>query len=536
MATLKIPTDTSQATLGYLLADGSIALTADWDAGAFKITANEFRLNDDEPITFGTGAEATIKFTGGSLLITPGAGGAQVSGDFTATGDVAVGGTLEVTGSAAFTDTLDASGNVVFTSQLQVNGTADFRNTLTVSDRLTVNDDVQIAGIADAVQLIVRAHSTQTNDILLVEKSDGTDLFTINNAGVLTAFGGIASVGNNDFRAFYTEFDQITAPSNPSAGTRRLFVDSGTGELSVRTSGSSTVSLEALYTDAEAIAAVEGEATLDLTGDVLMKAHVAMGPSGLINASIVLNVVELKADSNLKGALFNPINTSSSGASRLTTGLAGFAVWQGSGTATGNICMGLDFEARHNSSRSIVSMIGVRAKTNSLASGSGTWTTSMAFNAAAISLSSAIPVTAVGMRIENQGHASETDCFGLQILAQTAAGGLTLPILVEDASGVGVLGTRIHNRIGADTYIGDSSSTPIGTVHIEQKESAGVKPVLILEQLDIDDTFVDYKGTSAADGSRSISSDTTEDSAKFGAVRCEINGVTKWIRIYDDES
>lgn len=70
MAELLIPTDTTQATLGYLLEDGSIPLTADWDAGAFKITANEFRLNDSEPATFGTGAEATLKWDGSDFIIT----------------------------------------------------------------------------------------------------------------------------------------------------------------------------------------------------------------------------------------------------------------------------------------------------------------------------------------------------------------------------------------------------------------------------------------------------------------------------------
>jgi hypothetical protein len=35
------------------------------------------------------------------------------------------------------------------------------------------------------------------------------------------------------------------APADPAAGTRRIFVDSGTGELSVRTSAGTTVSLEA---------------------------------------------------------------------------------------------------------------------------------------------------------------------------------------------------------------------------------------------------------------------------------------------------
>lgn len=71
---------------------------------------------------------------------------------------------------------------------------------------------------------------------------------------------------------------------------------------------------------------------------------------------------------------------------------------------------------------------------------------------------------------------------------------------------------------------------------IDQSSSSGAETVLKLDQADIDDTFIDFIGTSAVDGSRSISSDTTEDSAKFGAIKIEINGVTKWIRIYDTES
>ena len=43
--------------------------------------------------------------------------------------------------------------------------------------------------------------------------------------------------------ASYVDFAAITTPANPASG-RRLFVDSGTGELSVRTSGGATVSLE----------------------------------------------------------------------------------------------------------------------------------------------------------------------------------------------------------------------------------------------------------------------------------------------------
>ena len=42
----------------------------------------------------------------------------------------------------------------------------------------------------------------------------------------------------------FVDISNLATPANPAAGTRRMFVDSGTGELSVRTSGGTTVSLE----------------------------------------------------------------------------------------------------------------------------------------------------------------------------------------------------------------------------------------------------------------------------------------------------
>jgi len=51
-------------------------------------------------------------------------------------------------------------------------------------------------------------------------------------------------ITNNNFGAFYEDHAGIATPANPGAGTRRIFVDSGTNKLSVRTSGGTTVSLE----------------------------------------------------------------------------------------------------------------------------------------------------------------------------------------------------------------------------------------------------------------------------------------------------
>jgi len=107
-------------------------------------------------------------------------------------------------------------------------------------------------------------------------------------------------------------------------------------------------------------------------------------------------------------------------------------------------------------------------------------------------------------------------------------------ILFNTATG-GVLTERVQIDSGGLVGVGISSSLA-GQIHVDQASASGAIPVLTLDQGDIDDTFINLIGTSAMDGTRSISSDTTEDSDKFGAIRVEINGVTKWIRIYDDES
>ena len=49
---------------------------------------------------------------------------------------------------------------------------------------------------------------------------------------------------NNSLGAFYLDVDDIVVPANPGTGIRRIFTDTATGKLSVRTSVGTTVSLE----------------------------------------------------------------------------------------------------------------------------------------------------------------------------------------------------------------------------------------------------------------------------------------------------
>ena len=115
-------------------------------------------------------------------------------------------------------------------------------------------------------------------------------------------------------------------------------------------------------------------------------------------------------------------------------------------------------------------------------------------------------------------------------------------------------GTLTYNSSGADKdaqFYGDNDSnllyldagndrmgigvsTPAAKLEIDQNSATGAIPVLDLDQGDADQPFVNFVGTSAADDSSSISSSTATASAKFGAVMVKINGVEKWIRVYDD--
>jgi hypothetical protein len=67
---------------------------------------------------------------------------------------------------------------------------------------------------------------------------------TITNNYALWVDSGVSRFDDSLLFQSYVDIQQIATPSDPPAGTRRMFVDSGTGKLSVRTSAGATVSLE----------------------------------------------------------------------------------------------------------------------------------------------------------------------------------------------------------------------------------------------------------------------------------------------------
>ena len=88
-------------------------------------------------------------------------------------------------------------------------------------------------------------------------------------------------------------------------------------------------------------------------------------------------------------------------------------------------------------------------------------------------------------------------------------------------------------KIEAGGNVGINDNSPDNQLHVTN--ASGVqKAVVKLEQLDNNEPFFRFQGTSASDGSRSISSDTAKSSDKAGAIMVNINGTDRWIWFYDN--
>jgi len=132
---------------------------------------------------------------------------------------------------------------------------------------------------------------------------------------------------------------------------------------------------------------------------------------------------------------------------------------------------------------------------------------------------------------------SNTNSNGLNIISQEGAGSEDDYIRfyaggdATDTASMFITGRAVGAVKKGDIGIGIEA--PLAKLHIAQTSSSGARPCLELQQDDVDDVFIEFDGTSAADSTKSISSSTATASAKFGAVRISINGTDKWIRVYD---
>lgn len=91
---------------------------------------------------------------------------------------------------------------------------------------------------------------------------------------------------------------------------------------------------------------------------------------------------------------------------------------------------------------------------------------------------------------------------------------------------------EIIRFIGANKRVGINNSSPSAPLDVKQEGTTANLPVVELEQLDTDESFINFVGTSGAASANSLSSSTASAGAKTGAIRVKINGVDAWIRVY----
>ena len=84
-----------------------------------------------------------------------------------------------------------------------------------------------IDGTADGIQLRIQGHSTQTSDLLVLEKSDGTDVLNVDNNGGLKAAGtrtNSVSIADDAVHSFTPPFTSgfVLVHSQNGAATKRV--------------------------------------------------------------------------------------------------------------------------------------------------------------------------------------------------------------------------------------------------------------------------------------------------------------------------
>jgi hypothetical protein len=96
----------------------------------------------------------------------------------------------------------------------------------------------------------------------------------------------------------------------------------------------------------------------------------------------------------------------------------------------------------------------------------------------------------------------------------------------------GAVAQSIIKIKGQSRYVGINNTSPVAPLDVKQDGTTANIPAVRVEQLDTDESFINFVGTSGAASANSLSSSTASAGAKTGAIRVKINGVDAWIRVY----
>jgi len=116
--------------------------------------------------------------------------------------------------------------------------------------------------------------------------------------------------------------------------------------------------------------------------------------------------------------------------------------------------------------------------------------------------------------------------------------------------GIGsAVGTTVAVTADSALDVGIGTEAPAGQLHVDQSAAGGAQPVLYLDQADVDEEFIRFDGTSAADQTKSISTVNGDGAvtgpkdfsasagwAFEGMVRININGTDRWMPYYSADT
>ena len=87
----------------------------------------------------------------------------------------------------------------------------------------------------------------------------------------------------------------------------------------------------------------------------------------------------------------------------------------------------------------------------------------------------------------------------------------------------------------SDVGIGDS--TPNAKLHIDQADSSGNKPSMIIDQADTSEEFIVFNGTSSTGVDQPLTTWTSGNSIQgFIRIKIGISGTVRWLPFYDNPS
>ena len=148
-----------------------------------------------------------------------------------------------------------------------------------------------------------------------------------------------------------------------------------------------------------------------------------------------------------------------------------------------------------------------------------------------------------GSRVSSAGVGGGVRILGGNSVGANQAGGVAIYTGNHDGSGTAgdivfygynssATLQEVMRMVGTNKRMGINNNSPSAPLDITQTDSAANLPVVELEQLDTNESFINFVGTSGAASANSLSSSTASAAAKTGAIKVKINGTDAWIRVY----